>query len=222
MNHQFHRCGQRLIVFRMFRNKCRRIGLAVTDIRNLISVDLPASVNNIIPQLRCQSVHCKATQFRAIGSAGNAITLCRKCCRGDIHSQILRCLLREERRVCPGVNEAENGLAHGLRLVSCGAVLDLLCAYHHGIPDPDLKTALRIFRKEGLSVCHKVYQCLYFKSNILSIGGNVGICSLERQTCGVIHTNCIILPKRRVVGDSVLFAVGFLRPDVRVKTLIFY
>ena len=99
--------------------------------------------------------------------------------------------------------------------------MDLRCAYHRGIPDPDLKAALRIFRRDGLSVCHKVYQCLYFKSNILSIGGSVGICSLERQTCGVLHTNCIILPKRRVVGGSGLFVVGFLRPDGRIKAIVF-
>ena len=205
----------------MFRNKCRRIGLAVTDIRNLISVDLPASVNNIIPQLRCQSVHCKATQFRAIGSTGDAITLCRKYCRGDIHSQILRCLLREEGRVCPGVNEGENGLAHGLRLVSCDAVLEIRCAYHRGIPDPDLKAALRIFRRDGLFVCHKVYQCLCVKSYILSIGGRNVICSLKLQTGGVLHTNCIIFPKRRIVGYAILFVVGFLRPDGRIKAIVF-
>ena len=158
----------------------RATGSSRSNIRNLISVDLPASDNNIIPQLRCQSVHCKATQFRAIGSAGNAITLCRKCCRGDIHSQILRCLLREERRVCPGVNEGEGGLACGLCPVSCDAVLEIRCAYHRGIPDPDFKAALRIFRRDGLSVCRKVYQCLCVESNLLSVGKRTVICYLKR------------------------------------------
>ena len=204
------------------RGKCCRVGSIVSDTRNLVSVDPPGSADDLGSQFCRQSCHCEYTQLIAIGSTGDANTLCPKCCRGDIHSQILRRLLREERRVCPGVNEGERGLAHGLRLVSCGAVPEFCRIYHRGIPDPDLKAALRIFRRDGLSVWRKVYQCLYIKSNILSIGGSVGICSLERQTCGVIHTNCIILPKRRVVGDSLLFVVGFLRPDVRVKILIFY
>ena len=207
----------------LIRNKRCRVGLTIANIRNLviIALDLPGSVDGLGFQFCRQSCHCEYTQLIAIGSTGDANTLCPKCCRGDIHSQILRRLLREERRVCPGVNEGERGLAHGLRLVSCGAVLDLRCAYHRGIPDPDLKAALRIFRRDGLSVCRKVYQCLCVKSNILSIGGSSVICSLEQQTRGVIHTNCIILPKRRVVGDSGLFIVGFLCPEFGVKAVCF-
>ena len=203
------------------RGKCCRVGSIVTDTRNLVSDDLPGSVDDRGSQFCRQSCHCEFTQLIAIGSTGAAITLCRKFCRIDIHGQILLCLLREEGRVCPGVNEGESGLAHGLRLVSCGAVLDLRCAYHRDIPDPDLKAALRIFRRDGLSVCRKVYQCLCVKSNILSIGGSSVICSLEQQTRGVIYTNCVILPKRRIVSDSILFVVGFLCPDGRIKAIVF-
>ena len=61
----------------------------------------------------------------------------------------------------------------------------------------------------------------YLFFNVFVFVMSVGICSLERQTCGVIHTNCIILPKRRVVGGSLLFVVGFLRPDGRIKAIVF-
>ena len=208
----------------LLRNKRCRVGLAVADIRNLviIDLDLPVSVDGLCSQFCRQSCHCEFTQLIAIGSTGDAITPCRKCCRGDVNDQILR-LLREERIVISFVDEGKRGLTCGPRIVGrCTIILEVRCIYHCFISNSNLKAAVRIFRRDGLSVCHKVYQCLYFKSNILSIGGSVGICSLERQTCGVIHTNCIILPKRRVVGGSLLFVVGFLRPDVRVKILIFY
>ena len=55
----------------------------------------------------------------------------------------------------------------------------------------------------------------------MSIGGNSVICSLEQQTRGVLYTNCVILPKRRVVGDSLLFVVGFLCPEFGVKVVCF-
>ena len=99
--------------------------------------------------------------------------------------------------------------------------MDLRCAYHRSIPDPDLKATIRIFRRDGLYVRHKVYQCLYIKSYILSIGGRNVICSLKLQTGGVLHTNCIIFPKRRIVGYAILFVVGFLRPDGRIKAIVF-
>ena len=212
------------------RGKCCRVGSIVSDIRNLVSDNLPGSINCLTLQFCRQSGHFEFSQLIAIGSTGNALTSYSKWSRIDIHSQILRCLLREERRVCPGVNEGEGGLACGLCPVSCDAVLEIRCAYHRGIPDPDLKAALRIFRRDGLSVCRrdglsvcrKVYQCLYLKSYILSIDGHSVICSLKLQTGGVIYTNCIIFPKRRIVGYAILFVVGFLCPDVRVKTLIFY
>ena len=55
----------------------------------------------------------------------------------------------------------------------------------------------------------------------MSIGGSVGICSLKLQTGGVIYTNCIIFPKRRIVGDAVLFIVGFLCPEFGTKAICF-
>ena len=220
-----------MIVFWILRNKCRRVGLAVADIRNLviIALDPPGSVDRLGSQFCRQFCHCEFTQLFAIGSTGNALTFYSKWSRIDIHGQILRRLLREERRVCPGVNEGERGIAHGLRLVSCDAVLEIRCAYHRGIPDPDLKVALRIFRRDGLSVCRrdglsvcrKVYQCLYLKSYILSIDGHSVICSLKLQTGGVIYTNCIIFPKRRIVGYAILFVVGFLCPDGPIKAIVF-
>ena len=205
------------------RNKRCRVGLTIANIRNLviIALDLPSSVDGLGSQFCRQSCHFEFSQLIAIGSSGDAITLCRKCCRGDVNDQILR-LLREERIVISFVDEGKRGRTCSPRIVGCGAVPEFCRIYHRGILDPDLKAALRIFRRDVLSVCHKVYQCLYIKSNILSIGGNSVICSLEQQTRGVLYTNCVILPKRRIVGDSGLFIVGFLRPDVRVKTLIFY
>ena len=215
----------------MFWNKRRRVDLTVANIRNLviIALDLPGSVDGLGSQFCRQSCHFEFTQLIAIGSTGDAITLCRKFCRGDIHSQILRCLLREEGRVCPSVDEGKRGLTCSPRIVGCGAVLNLRCAYHRGIPDPDLKAALRIFRRDGLSVCRrdglsvcrKVYQCLYLKSYILSIDGHSVICSLKLQTGGVIYTNCIIFPKRRIVGYAILFVVGFLCPDGPIKAIVF-
>ena len=203
------------------RGKCCRVGSIVSDIRNLVSDNLPGSINCLTLQFCRQSGHFEFSQLIAIGSTGNALTSYSKWSRIDIHSQILRCLLREERRVCPGVNEGEGGLACGLCPVSCDAVLEIRCAYHRGIPDPDLKAALRIFRRDGLSVCRKVYQCLCVESNLLSVGKRTVICYLKRQTCGVLHRNCVILPKRRVVGDSGLFVVGFLCPDGRIKAIVF-
>ena len=55
----------------------------------------------------------------------------------------------------------------------------------------------------------------------MSIGGSSVICSLEQQTRGVIYTNCIIFPKRRIVGYAILFVVGFLRPDGLIKAIVF-
>ena len=203
------------------RGKCCRVGSIVSDTRNLVSDDLPGSVDRLTLHVCRQSVHIEFSQLIAIGSTGNALTFYSKWSRIDIHGQILRRLLREERRVCPGVNEGERGLAHGLRLVSCGAVLEIRCAYHRGIPDPDFKAALRIFRRDGLSICRKVYQCLCVESNLLSVGKRTVICYLKRQTCGVLHRNCVILPKRRIVGDAVLFIVGFLCPEFRTKAICF-
>ena len=204
------------------RNKRCRVGLTIANIRNLviIALDLPSSVDGLGSQFCRQSCHFEFSQLIAIGSSGDAITLCRKCCRGDVNDQILR-LLREERIVISFVDEGKRGLTCSPRLVSCDAVLDLRCAYHRSIPDPDLKATIRIFRRDGLSVCRKVYQCLCVKSNILSIGGSSVICSLEQQTRGVIYTNCIIFPKRRIVGYAILFVVGFLRPDGRIKAIVF-
>ena len=212
-----------MIVFWILRNKCRRVGLAVADIRNLviIALDLPGSVDRLTPQFCRQSCHCEFTQLIAIGSTGNALPFYSKWSRGDVNDQILR-LLREERIVISFVGEGKRGRTCSPRIVGCGAVPEFCRIYHRGILDPDLKAALRIFRRNELSVRLKVYQCLYLKSYILSIDGRSVICSLKLQTGGVLYTNCIILPKRRVVGGSGLFVVGFLRPDVRVKTLIFY
>ena len=203
------------------RGKCRRVGLAVADIRNLVSVDPPGSVDGLGSQFCRQSCHYEFTQLITIGSGGNALSLCRKCCRGDIHSQILLRLLREEGRVCPGVDECEGGLACSPRIVGCGAVLEFCCLYHCLIPDPNLEAAVRIFRRNEMSVRLKVYQCLCRKRNILSIGGSSVICSLEQQTRGVIYTNCVILPKRRIVGYAILFVVGFLCPDGHIKAIVF-
>ena len=73
----------------------------------------------------------------------------------------------------------------------------------------------------GCSSVTKFTSAFALKVYILSIGGRNVICSLKLQTGGVLHTNCIIFPKRRIVGYAILFVVGFLRPDGRIKAIVF-